>query len=104
MFSFLSQSPCSLSPAPLTSTIFITANVLLAGGQLLPHSSTSLGLLVRLLLTLSHLTFSAWSLTILCSGPAFCWHSLLSLHRGLPAPGGQQGGLPAPVKRLPAGA
>ena len=80
MFSFLSAAACSSPPAStLLSPVFITANVLLAGGQLVPHHSTSLSLLARLLLSLAHLGFSAWALTQLCSGPIFCWHSLLGL-------------------------
>ena len=71
--------------APLTtatsflSPVFLAGNLLLGLAQILPHSSDLLGLLVRLLLSLAHITFSAWALTNLCSTTVFCWHSLLGL-------------------------
>ena len=83
MFSFLSLDPCSLPPSTTATTflspVFLAANLLLAVAQVLPQSSPLLGLLVRLLLSLAHVTFSAWALTSLCSTTVFCWHSLLGL-------------------------
>ena len=84
MFSFLSLDPgCPPSPSTSATTflspVFLAANLLVCLAQILPHTSNLLGLLVRLLLSMAHITFSAWALTNLCSTTVFCWHSLLGL-------------------------
>jgi len=78
MFSFLSECPASQEPIYF-SPVYLTSNLLLAVGLLIPQTSPSCSVALRLFLSLSHLAAALWALTDLCSVPVFCWHVVLLL-------------------------
>jgi len=78
MFSLLPE--CSGTQEYISfSPIYLTANLLLAAGLLVPQSSPSCSVVLRLFIALSHLVFCSWALVDLCSVPVFCWHAVLFL-------------------------
>lgn len=78
MFSFLAECPDSQDPISF-SPIYLTSNLLLAAGLLIPQSSPSCSVALRLFLSLSHMAACVWALIDLCSIPVFCWHAVLML-------------------------
>jgi len=78
MFSFLAKCPDSQDPISF-SPIYLTSNLLLAVGLLIPQSSPSCSVALRLFLSIAHLASCIWALVDLCSIPVFCWHAVLML-------------------------
>jgi len=78
MFSFLSKCPDSQDPISF-SPVYLTSNLLLAAGLLIPQSSPSCSVALRLFLSVSHIASCTWALVDLCSVPVFCWHAVLLL-------------------------
>ena len=84
MFSFLTSncsntSISSMTPESEVSSVYLTANILLAMAMVIPHTSSVTAVLVRMIFSMAHLTYSAWAYSDLCSIPFFCWHSVLAL-------------------------